>query len=610
MDWDSTPTEAADSESLRREILKHRQVGIKALAWTPLPGGNGVKTWSAPEHHVISLMFLPSRSSITEASQSFRIPAYNASRETPAQGTRTLRFLGVDPDAEGTPGEQYDFSQLTLSDLLLYTYPWLSGAALALGLAVLAAGHYALSGPHTLRLLPTLAHAALALLGVNFVRGLLTRDSHASLAGSGLATRAADAAATAVHLSAAAHDRLLTARDPALALRSALALWGLTRVGQVLGAWSALTVGFVAAFTLPALAAAHAERLSAAWRALGAAAEVCVLFGEGGGVRGGHADVGSRVRFRSRTARPWARQSSPCMHLGQWALSGHVQSFRGAADLFGSGMWSPHPLGNPQTTPLSKSLKSPCRATYLILSHLPPHRQSQTRSKALGLTRRHKALALVAALTALWLVSGWATRGAALLAGGLAARCHLRPAELDAIAAHAGWGAGRADFDLVYGGVDGAGRAKFSYDASVLLGPPPTTPRPPADKRRAIHPVCAEEGAAHLASGGGLRHLPAGHAQRDQAPAPVDPGGCATPPATGKHPSQILLPASYGPRPCLPTFSCHETSGLSCPCKTRGIPCWKITGASSGSSVTCINIDMGDEPIAHTSRGSACGSRS
>ncbi|KAL6785256.1 RTN1 [Auxenochlorella protothecoides x Auxenochlorella symbiontica] len=296
MDWDSTPTEAADSESLRREILKHR-------------------------------------SSITEASQSFRIPAYNASRETPAQGTRTLRFLGVDPDAEGTPGEQYDFSQLTLSDLLLYTYPWLSGAALALGLAVLAAGHYALSGPHTLRLLPTLAHAALALLGVNFVRGLLTRDSHASLAGSGLATRAADAAATAVHLSAAAHDRLLTARDPALALRSALALWGLTRVGQVLGAWSALTVGFVAAFTLPALAAAHAERLSAAWRALGAAAE--------------------------------------------------------------------------------------------------------TRSKALGLTRRHKALALVAALTALWLVSGWATRGAALLAGGLAARCHLRPAELDAIAAHA-----------------------------------------------------------------------------------------------------------------------------------------------------------------------------
>lgn len=60
---------------------------------------------------------------------------------------------------------------------------------------------------------------------------------------------------------------------------------------------------------------------------------------------------------------------------------------------------------------------------------------ASARWEALGLSRKHKALALALALGCLWLRSGWNTRLVALLVGALAVRCQLKPAEVDRIIA-------------------------------------------------------------------------------------------------------------------------------------------------------------------------------
>lgn len=93
---------------------------------------------------------------------------------------------------------------------------------------------------------------------------------------------------------------------------------------------------------------------------------------------------------------------------------------------------------------------------------------ASARWEALGLSRKHKALALALALGCLWLRSGWNTRLVALLVGALAVRCQLKPAEVDRIIAIAGgWGwQGCCRLTLVAAGVCGAWRAVLACTAT------------------------------------------------------------------------------------------------------------------------------------------------
>ncbi|GAB4823546.1 hypothetical protein N2152v2_010592 [Parachlorella kessleri] len=61
----------------------------------------------------------------------------------------------------------------------------------------------------------------------------------------------------------------------------------------------------------------------------------------------------------------------------------------------------------------------------------------KSRWDALGLSRKQKAAGLSVLLIMLWVRSSWSTRLVALLVGALAVRCHLKPAEVDAIRTHA-----------------------------------------------------------------------------------------------------------------------------------------------------------------------------
>lgn len=166
------------------------------------------------------------------------------------------------------------------------------------------------------------------------------------------------------------------------------------------------------------------------------------------------------------------------MHLGQWALNGHVQSFRGLPICLEAECGAPIRLATPKHPSLKMTPVSlPCH-----IPHPPPppsappipdkEQGAGADPPPQGAGPGRSPDGPVARLRL-----GHARRGAAGGRPGGAmppaprrARRHCRSCR---------WGAGRADFDLVDGGVDGAGRAKFCHDASVLLGPPPTSPRPP-----------------------------------------------------------------------------------------------------------------------------------
>ncbi|KAK2078111.1 hypothetical protein QBZ16_003979 [Prototheca wickerhamii] len=231
--------------------------------------------------------------SITEASRSFAIPAYRDDLEeedvdgdvsmlgTTPMETRTLRFTSsLEPATREISARAELGGADIMRDLLLYDNPMLSGLVAVLGLAVLALGHYLLSGSHGWRLVPTLSHAALCVVAFNMFRGLLVRGWTSDAAGSGAASAAAELAAAAVCGAAGLYDAYLASPDAAVSLRSVLALWGLARLGGVVGLWTTLSILFVGAFTVPVALATFEAQISelraliggsvqARWSALG-----------------------------------------------------------------------------------------------------------------------------------------------------------------------------------------------------------------------------------------------------------------------------------------------------------------------------------------------------
>lgn len=268
------------------------------------------------------------------ASEQFNLSADarydDSSLETPP-ATKAVKFALAEEEG-ATPAPRRS-SRDVLRSIVLYENVFASLLLVISGAALLGAGHWALSGRHNITFLTATCYLLLLDLASNFCKSLISKSWQESAAwtGSPLARALADRAAGAVGAAAAAHDRFLSARDPAQALWAAAALWALALLGQYLSVWSVATLVFVLTFTVPATVNRYRSELRSAF---------------------GKASAGVK---------------------GRWAK--------------------------------------------------------------LGLTRKQKAAMLLTTLATLWLRTVWPTRCAALLLGALAVRCHLDPAEVDAIVA-------------------------------------------------------------------------------------------------------------------------------------------------------------------------------
>lgn len=270
--------EGVDSELVKMEIMKHRC----AARATPRVVEQAHASLLTPLFSCIA-----HRNSITEASRSFAIPAYRDDLEeedvdgdvsmlgTTPMETRTLRFTSsLEPATREISARAELGGADIVRDLLLYDNPMLSGLVAVLGLAVLALGHYLLSGSHGWRLVPTLSHAALCVVAFNMFRGLLVRGWTSNAAGSGTASAAAELAAAAVCGVAGLYDAYLASPDAAVSLRSVLALWGLARLGGVVGLWTTLSILFVGAFTVPVALATFEAQISELRALIGGSVQV------------------------------------------------------------------------------------------------------------------------------------------------------------------------------------------------------------------------------------------------------------------------------------------------------------------------------------------------
>lgn len=243
------------------------------------------------------------RGSISEASLSHDITAYcGADPPTPSEAdTFSFRRLSAN-DAVS------QYSGVTLSEILLFENPLLSGSVAGVGTAALVLGHFLLSGRHSYTLLTAASYTLLALLGTNFLRRLISRAWTGEIRHSALVSNLSLLASAAVAQVAEVYDAYLTCRDPVVALRVACALWGLALVGRWLSIWTTLSVVFLGAFALPVQYRRHEAEVQ---RAL-LTSRTAVAVSAGGW--GGPAQL--RVRWRhtslATTPRRWRRASETC----------------------------------------------------------------------------------------------------------------------------------------------------------------------------------------------------------------------------------------------------------------------------------------------------------
>jgi hypothetical protein len=142
----------------------------------------------------------------------------------------------------------------TYLDVLTWRDSGRSGAHFAGGLALLALVAAAAYYPHGVSPLTAAGCLGLLDLAVNFVRFFTPFSDRSRLkwAGSSALAELASAAAGVVRALGAAHDRWLSASDPAATLRAAAFLWASAWVGTLGAPPLALAAGaWVALFTLP-----------------------------------------------------------------------------------------------------------------------------------------------------------------------------------------------------------------------------------------------------------------------------------------------------------------------------------------------------------------------
>lgn len=215
------------------------------------------------------------RSQIEEAQMDLDMSAFSGSTpmETPvpagaggAKRAGGVAFAGIPETPDAEPSSRS--AGQVVEDVLLYHNPPLTYLAAAMGLLLLTGTWFALRGAHGLTLLTAICYLLLADLALNFLRSLISKQWQeaggwsGSAAAAAAAQRAADAAAGIARL----HDSYLLCRDPVVALKTAGTLWALAVLGSYLSIWSLVTLGFVAAFTLPAAYSRNHETVQAGYR--------------------------------------------------------------------------------------------------------------------------------------------------------------------------------------------------------------------------------------------------------------------------------------------------------------------------------------------------------
>lgn len=218
-----------------------------------------------PDTVALKSDLLKHRSAISDAQQQLDLNAFAGSMETPVLGGAAAKRSGVSfAGVPETPAAGAASTSQLASDILLHRNPALTGLAAVVGALLLAAAWVLLHGAHGLTLLTAVCYALLADLALNFLRSLISKQwqEAGGWAGSDWAAAAAQRASDGVAALAHLHDSYLLCRDPVLSLKLAAGLWGLSVLGSYLSIWSLAALGFVVAFTIPALYTKNREAVN------------------------------------------------------------------------------------------------------------------------------------------------------------------------------------------------------------------------------------------------------------------------------------------------------------------------------------------------------------
>ncbi|KAK9826670.1 hypothetical protein WJX74_009090 [Apatococcus lobatus] len=205
------------------------------------------------------------REPLTEVQRSIRFcdsPGDSTQKSSLKAKTPCSHVYHVSCEAEADSSSMDD-----LKAVLMWQNPAVSALAFLCGCLTCLAIDFGLNGSHGLNFVTGLCFALLTVLGLNFLRGLVSakwlRNSHWS--GSSAADAAAAQAANVVRHLASWHDTLLASSSPTLTSQVTILLSLSAYLGSLLSFWRLVLVAFVAVFTLPVGYQSNQASISDAW---------------------------------------------------------------------------------------------------------------------------------------------------------------------------------------------------------------------------------------------------------------------------------------------------------------------------------------------------------